>query len=120
MGDGMDQQQREQFRDLVIAAMDEKSWTATMTAKAAGITTNTMTKVTNAQVVARGTVGKLRQVLGIEGQARGRAREGYPLDVELIRDAVGLWLLNTPQEDRAAKVAHLLGSISNGGVGHDH
>lgn len=46
--------------------MDEKSWSATTTARTAGITTTTTTKVTRAQSVSRSTVGKLRLVLGAE------------------------------------------------------
>lgn len=101
----MDQKQREQFRDKVIAAMEDKSWTATMTARAAGITTTTMTKVTNAEDVRRSTVAKLREVLGINGLAAAQASEGYPTDIELARDALGMILLKIPPEKRAAKVA---------------
>ena len=101
----MDQKQREQFRDQVIAAMEDKSWTATMTAKAAGITTTTMTNVTNAENVRRSTVAKLRAVLGINGLAAAQAVEGYGTDIDLARDVLGMILLKMPPEKRAEKVA---------------
>lgn len=110
----MDQQQREQFRDIVLAAMLEKAWSAATTAVEAGISSTTMTRVTKAQDVLPGTVGKVRKALGIEPLAPGQAREGYTRDVELVRDAIGMWLRDVPETQRARKVAHLFAAIESG------
>ena len=109
----MDQQQREQFRDVVVAAMDKRGLSAASTAKLAGISPTTMTKVTNAEEVGRGIVVKLRNALGILALAEAQAAEGYSLDVEIIRDAVGMWLRDVEPSKRAEKVARLFASIAN-------
>ena len=110
----MDIKQREQFRDIVVAAMEAKAWSAATTAIEAGISSTTMTRVTKAQDVLPGTVGKVRKALGIEPLAQAQARDGYTRDVELIRDAVGMWLRDVPETGRAAQVAHLFAAIAAG------
>lgn len=115
----MDQQQREQFRDDVFAAMDERGWSLQTTARTARIARPTMSKVTRAEHVHRMSRAKLRRVLGIEALAEVQAREVFSADIELIRDAVGVWLRDTPQEERAAKVAFLFASIANEAHRHD-
>jgi len=111
----MDQHQREQFRDIVVAAMHAKAWSATMLATGAGISQTTVTRITRAQNVAPLTVGKVRDALGIEPLARAQDREGYTIDVELVRDAIGMWLRDVPETGRAAKVANVFAAIANGG-----
>jgi len=111
----MDQQQREQFRDTVVAAMHAKAWSAATLSKESGVSQGTITEVTKARRnVTEGTVGKLRKALDIEALAPGQAREGYTRDVELIREAVGIWLRDVPWEQRGRKVAHLFAAIESG------
>ena len=71
----MDRKQREQFRDTVVAAMHAKAWSAATLHKESGVSTTTITKVTRAQNVTEGTVGKLRKALDIEALAPGQARD---------------------------------------------
>ena len=110
----MDQQQREQFRDAVVAAMHAKAWSAATLHKESGVNQGTITRVMRAQNVAELTVGKLRKALDIEALAPGQAREGYTRDVELVREAIGMWLRDVPWEQRGRKVAHLLAAIESG------
>ena len=110
----MDQQQREQFRDIVVAAMHAKAWSAATLHKESGISTTTITKVTRAENVTEQTVGKLRKALDIEALAPGQSREGYTRDVELVRDAIGMWLRDVPEMQRGRKVAHLFAAIEAG------
>ena len=110
----MDRKQREQFRDTVVAAMHAKAWSAATLHKESGVSTTTITKVIRAQNVSEGTVGKLRKALDIEALAPGQAREGYTRDVELIREAIGMWLRDVPEMQRGRKVAHLFAAIESG------
>jgi len=110
----MDQQQREQFRDAVVAAMHAKAWSAATLHKESGVNQGTITRVMRAQNVAELTVGKLRKALDIEALAPGQAREGYTRDVELVREAIGMWLRDVPEMQRARKVAHLFAAIESG------
>ena len=110
----MDQQQREQFRDAVVAAMHAKAWSAATLHKESGVNQGTITRVMRAQNVAELTVGKLRKALDIEALAPGQAREGYTRDVELIREAIGMWLRDVPETQRGRKVAHLFAAIESG------
>ena len=109
----MDQQQREQFRDIVVAAMHAKAWSAATLHKESGVNQGTITRVMRAQNVTEGTVGKLRKALDIEALAPGQAREGYTRDVEMIREAVGIWLRDVPWEQRGRKVAHLFAAMED-------
>ena len=109
----MDQQQREQFRDIVVAAMHAKAWSAATLHKESGVNQGTITRVMRAQNVAELTVGKLRKALDIEALAPGQAREGYTRDVELVRDAIGMWLRDVPWEQRGRKVAHLFAAMED-------
>ena len=110
----MDRKQREQFRNTVVAAMHAKAWSAATLHKKSGVSTTTITKVIRAQNVSEGTVGKLRKALDIEALAPGQAREGYTRDVELIREAIGMWLRDVPETQRGRKVAHLFAAIESG------
>ena len=109
----MDQQQREHFRDIVVAAMHAKAWSAATLHKESGVNQGTITRVMRAQNVAELTVGKLRKALDIEALAPGQAREGYTRDVEMIREAVGIWLRDVPWEQRGRKVAHLFAAMED-------
>lgn len=111
----MDQRQREQFRDIVVAAMDVKAWSAAELSRASRVSETTITKVMRAQNVAPKTVGDLRRALGIEALATAQAAEGYPMVIEVVRDAIGMWLRDVPEDQLAGKVAKLFAAIANGG-----
>jgi ribosome-binding protein aMBF1 (putative translation factor) len=108
----MDRKQREQFRDIVLAAMEAKAWSAATVAKEAKVSQTTMTKITRAENVTPGTVGKVRRALGIQALARAQAKEGYTTDVELVRDTIGIILRDTPEADRAAKAAAMFAALA--------
>ena len=111
----MNREQREQFRDTVVAAMHAKAWSAATLSKESGVSQGTITEVTKARKnVTEQTVGKLRDALDIEALAPSQSREGYTRDVELIRDAIGMWLRDVPETGRAAQVAHLFAAIAAG------
>jgi DNA-binding Xre family transcriptional regulator len=119
----MDPVQREAFRDQVIVAMAHKGWNATKTAKEAGVSENTMTRVTRAQNVAVGTISKIRIALGIEALADAQADAGYPQDVEWVRDVVGMWLrdfMPAVREKKIDKLMKLIIKDKQSGLDSDH
>lgn len=108
----MNLKNRESFRDLVLDAMARKSWSAARVAKEAGISQSTMTRITRAETVQPQTVGKVREILGISSLAQLQNDEGYSMDIELVRDAIGLWLRDVPVNQRAEKVRDLFAAIA--------
>lgn len=109
----MDLIQRKQFRDLVVLTMKDKGLSAAALSRSTGIAENTIGRVTNAKVVNQGTVAKICKALEIDPLAQAQAKEGYSVDVELVRDAIGMWLRDTPENQRAAKVLALFKAIAN-------
>jgi len=109
----MDRKQREQFRDIVLAAMDAKAWSATTLATEAGISQTTVTRITRAQNVAALTMGKVRDALDIEPLAKAQDQEGYTDDIELVRNAIGIILRDTPKADRPAKAAAMFAALAS-------
>ncbi len=109
----MDLEQHKQFRGLVKSAMVTKKWNATRVAKEAHISKTTMTKVMKSEPVAEFTVGKIMKALDIEPVAQAQAREGYPIDVVIARDAIGLMLLDLPESERASALLELFKAIAN-------
>ena len=82
-------------------------------AKAAGISETTMTKITNGIPVRASSMRKVREVLGIAPLTTAQAEAGYPPDVQLARDAIGMMLMDVPEEDRAEKVRDLFRAMVN-------
>lgn len=98
----MEQKQREEFAAIVLEAMAKKSWTALRTAEEAGFTETTMTRITKGRPVSPTTILKVRKALGIQALADAQGDEGYSVDIELVRDLVGLKMRELPFPERAA------------------
>lgn len=107
----MDLSQRQEVAQEILVARESRGWSAATLAKKAGISPTTMTKVSNAESVHPGTISKLRDALGIEPLTVVGAREGYPADVELVRDVVAMWLMAVPADERPAAVKEFIASI---------
>ena len=107
----MDEIQRQQFAEVVQSAMTAKGWSAAHTAKVAKLSATTMTRLTEGKRVAGLTIGKVMRALEIEPLADAQAKEGYPLDIELVRDTIGLWLREVAVEERPAMILRLFEAI---------
>ena len=107
----MDLSQRQEVAQEILAARESRGWSAATLAKKAGISPTTMTKVSNAESVHPGTITKLRDALGIEPLTVVAAREGYPADVAMVQEVVGMWLMAVPEEDRPAAVRDFIACI---------
>ena len=112
------QDQRDQFRDIVLAAMDRKGWTAEETARRAGIAQNTMTRVTHAMSVKVGTVRKLRAALGIEALTTAQSREGYGLVIDTVCSAVAIRMRDLTPEQLGPTVARVMKALEQPQVGN--
>ena len=108
----LDQEQREQFRDVVKAAMREKAWSAARLAKEAVVSTGTMTRLMKAEVdVSPRSVEKIRAALGIAPLAAAQAAAGYPTEITFVRDIVGMAMLDMPASAWAGSTHRVLKAI---------
>lgn len=106
-----DQKKREEFRDLVKEAMAKKSWTSTKVAEESGLTLTTITKITEARPVSPTTILKVRDALGIAPLGEGQAAEGYSVDIELVRDTIGLIMRDLPEAERPEFVRDIFEAV---------
>ena len=106
------QSQREQFRDIVLAAMNARSWSAERTAHEAGLTAGTMTRVTNARTVRPDTVEKLRRALGIESLTVAQSEEGFDVVIDVVCGALAMVLRELPREDLTPVVANVMKALA--------
>ena len=117
----MDQQdQREQFKVIVEAAMARKAWSQAMLAKEAGVSEGTVTRVMQGKTIRPTQVGKLRRALGIEPLAAAQAAEGYGPVIDAVRDTVGMVLRDLPPDQLAPAISRVIkalmaGEVSNNG-----
>lgn len=109
----MDLSQRQEVAQEILEARELRGWSAATLAKKSGISPTTMTKVSNAESVHPGTISKLRDALGIEPLTVVAARAGYPPDVALVQEVVGMWLLAVPASERPAAVKDFIAGIVN-------
>lgn len=111
----MNQQQRLEAAQEITEAREGQGMSAAALAKEAGISETTMTKITNGIPVRASSLRKVREVLGIAPLTQAQAEAGYPPDVQLVRDAIGMWLVGVPEGERAERVRDLFRAI----VGHE-
>lgn len=107
----MDEMERKAFADAVFVAMRRQSLTSAKAAELAGISENTMTRVTRGEAVSPGTVSKLRIALGIDAIATVQDEVGYSSDIEIVRDFVGMVLRDLSPEERKEKIRRLTRAI---------
>jgi len=84
----------------IITAREALGWSQTDLAKEAGFTDNTIRKVERGIKVSPGTLRKVLETVGIEPLAVAQKRAGFPADVELVRDLIGMYLVALPEDER--------------------
>lgn len=109
----MNEQQRKTIGEQVAGARGLRGWTQRELAGEAGIAANTVRAIERGQTVQPGKLARVMAALDIKPLAEAQASAGYPVDIELIRDAIGLWLLDVPEAERAAQVRALLRAITS-------
>lgn len=111
----MNETQRTAIGEQVLAARGLRGWSQKDLAAAAGIAPNTVGAIERGDSVQPGKLGKVLDALDIKPTAEAQEAAGYPTDIELIRDAIGLWLLDVPEGERAGHVRALLRAITSNG-----
>lgn len=97
---GMDTHMQNIGKQVREARKNQGMSAATLATKA-GIAANTVSAIENGRSVRPGNLRAVLDALGIEPLAERQARIGYPPDVELVRDMVGMYLMALPESERA-------------------
>lgn len=86
----------------IVEAREAHGWSQAELAERTGFTDNTIRKVERGERVRPGTLRRILDEVGIEPAAEVQRREGFPADVQVVLDLVGMYLVALPEEDRAA------------------
>lgn len=109
----MNEEQRRSVGEQIKSARGFRGWSQKDLATHAGIAPNTVGAIERGESAQPGKLAKVMRALEIEPLAERQAAVGYPVDVELIRDAIGMWLMDLPEVDRAEAVRALLRAITS-------
>ncbi len=104
----MDEGERELVAAEIARTRQARGLSAAALAKRADISENTMTRLGRGKPVHPQTLRKVWDALGIEPALDVNPLPGYPADIELVRDTIGLWLLETDPAQRPAVVRRIL------------
>jgi transcriptional regulator with XRE-family HTH domain len=107
----MNERQRKSIGQQVANARGLRGWSQKDLSEAAGIAPNTVSAIERGVSVQPGKLGRVMEVLDIKPMAEAQAESGYPADIELVRDAIGLTLLDIPEGERANYVRALFRAI---------
>lgn len=86
----------------IVEAREAHGWSQAELAERTGFTDNTIRKVERGERVRPGTLRAILDAVGIEPVAEVHARVGFPADVQVVLDLVGMYLVALPEEERAA------------------
>lgn len=109
----MNEEQRRSVGEQVKSARGFRGWSQKDLASAAGIAPNTVGAIERGESTQPGKLSAVLRALDIQPVAETQAKIGYPVDVELIRDAIGMWLLDLDADERAEAVRSLLRAITS-------
>lgn len=98
----MDANQAKGVGDRIVSAREALGWSQTELAQRSGFTDNTVRKVERGDRVAPGTLRKILDTVGLEPLSEVQKRAGFPPDVQLVLDLVGMYLVARPESERAA------------------
>ena len=97
----MQAEQAKAVGERVVTARENLGWSQAELAQRAGFTDNTVRKVERGDRVAPGTLRKILDAVGLEPLAEVQKRAGFPPDVQLVLDLVGMYLVARPESERA-------------------
>ena len=101
----------------IVAAREALGWNQGELARRTGFTDKTIRKAEHGERVGPGTLRKILDTVGIEPLADSQKRIGYPADIELIRDMLGMYALSLSPEGRAALAGDLTRFLLERGAG---
>lgn len=109
----MIEQARRSEGERIRTAREARGWTQKDLAEAAGVAPNTVGSIERGERSQAGKLTAVRNALNLDSIAARQAKEGYPPDVEIVRDALGLWLMRYPEQERPERVARVIAAIVN-------
>jgi transcriptional regulator with XRE-family HTH domain len=86
----------------IVEAREALGWSQAELAERTGFTDNTIRKVERGERVRPGTLRRILDEVGVEPAAEVQSRVGFPADVQVVLDLVGMYLVALPEEERAA------------------
>lgn len=111
----MNDQARKAEGDRIRTAREQHGWSQEELAERAGVSPNTVGSIELGNKRTQpGKLTAVREALGIAPLAVVAEEQGYPPDVRIVRDAIGMWLMKYDEDDRADYVARLMAAIVQG------
>lgn len=112
----MNEQQRKVEGERIRIAREARGWNQKELAEAAEVSPNTVGDIERGTKRTQpGKLSAVRGALGLKPMALAMEEaSAYPRDVEIVRDALGLWLTRIPEDKRADYVARIMATIVNG------
>ena len=86
----------------IVEAREALGWSQAELAARTGFTDNTIRKVERGERVRPGTLRRILDEVGVEPAAEVQSRVGFPPDVQVVLDLVGMYLVALPEAERAA------------------
>lgn len=86
----------------IVEAREALGWSQAELAERTGFTDNTIRKVERGERVRPGTLRRILDEVGVEPAAEVQSRVGFPPDVQVVLDLVGMYLVALPEEERAS------------------
>ena len=110
----MDAEQRAAEGRRIAEVRGERGWSQKELAQKAGVAPNTVGSIEKGHEAQAGKLAAVRGALGLTPLAAAQDEQGYPQDIQIVRDMIGMWLLGVPQERRAEYAARLVRAIIGG------
>lgn len=104
----MDKAQRDQIGEQFKATRESLGWSLRRLADEANVSVNTVRSLEHGDPVQPGSLGKIREALGIEPISEIVARAEEPADVHWTLDIVRMWLLGMDASERPAAAGDLV------------
>lgn len=107
----MDAEQRAAEGRRIAEVRGERGWSQKELAQRAGVAPNTVGSIERGGETQAGKLAAVRKALGLAPLATVQEEHGYPQDIQIIRDMIGMWMLGVPQERRAEYAAKIIRAI---------
>lgn len=107
----MDAEQRVAEGRRIAEVRGERGWSQKELAQRAGVAPNTVGAIEAGRDAQAGKLAAVRKALGLEPLAVVQEEAGYPPDIQIVRDMIGMWMLGLPQERRKEYAARIIRAI---------
>lgn len=108
----MDEQQRSAEGSRIKSARLARGWTQKELASAADVAPNTVGAIEKGVMTQPGKLAAVRRALDLTPLAVVQEEKGYPMDIQIVRDAIGMWMLGVEESRRPEYVSRILRAIT--------